>query len=195
MSKEIHPLQKTVYKAGTCFGFRVPVCGFWVPVVCNASFFLCNVPVHYTTCLGRGGEGRHTMKKVVHYKKRWHITKNWYLKPANWYPKPETRKRRPQSGDQSGSRIYQLVGGGVTEFDVEFRFVKIQNSHWGGGVSRNLMLSSDLLKSKIPICRGGGEFMEFDVEFRFAKIQNSHLVEGGWLVEPISNFWCGVQIC
>ena len=57
---------------------------------------------------------------------------------------------------------------------------------------RNLMLSSNLLKSKIPICGGG--FVEFDVEFKFAKIQNSHLwaVGGGGggtgLVEPISNF-------
>ena len=60
------------------------------------------------------------------------------------------------------------------ELDVEFRFAKIQNFHlWGGG-SWNLMFSSDLLKSKIPIC-GGGVFAEFDVEFRFAKIQNSHL--------------------
>ena len=44
------------------------------------------------------------------------------------------------------------------EFDVEFRFAKIQNSHLWGGVffSQNLMLSSDLLKSKIPICGGGG---------------------------------------
>ena len=44
------------------------------------------------------------------------------------------------------------------------------------------MLSSNLLKSTIPIGRGGG-FAEFDVEFRFAKIQNSHLcvcVWGGW---------------
>ena len=32
---------------------------------------LCNVPAHYT--------------------KKWHITNNWYTKPANWYPKPETR--------------------------------------------------------------------------------------------------------
>ena len=68
------------------------------------------------------------------------------------------------------------LGGGFAEFDVEFRFAKIQNSHlWGGGggCSWNLMLSSDLLKSKIPICvGGGGGFAEFDVE----------------LVEPISNF-------
>ena len=44
--------------------------------------------------------------------------------------------------------------GGFTEFDAEFKFAKIQNSHlWGG--SQNLMLSSNLLKSKIPICGGG----------------------------------------
>ena len=49
---------------------------------------------------------------------------------------------------------------------------------WGGG-SWNLMLSSNLLKSKIPIlcvCGGGGGFAEFDAEFKFAKIQNSHFV-------------------
>ena len=81
-------------------------------------------------------------------------------------------------------------GGGFTEFDVEFKFAKIQNSYveggfGGGGVSQNLMLSSNLLKSKIPMLRaggwvgwGGGGFTEFDVEFKFAKIQNSY-VEGG----------------
>ena len=43
------------------------------------------------------------------------------------------------------------------EFDAEFKFAKIQNSHlWGGGGLWNLMLSSDLLKCKIPICGGGG---------------------------------------
>ena len=51
-------------------------------------------------------------------------------------------------------------GGGFAEFDVEFRFAKIQISHLcvcgGGGVSRNLTLSSDLLKFKIPIVWGGG---------------------------------------
>ena len=50
--------------------------------------------------------------------------------------------------------------GGFTEFDVEFKFAKIQNSYveggWvGGRGSRNLMLSSNLLKSKIPMLRGG----------------------------------------
>ena len=42
-------------------------------------------------------------------------------------------------------------GGGLelTEFDAEFKFAKIQNSHieGGGGGSQNLMLSSNLLKS------------------------------------------------
>ena len=54
---------------------------------------------------------------------------------------------------------------------------------WGG--SRNLMLSSNLLKSKNPMLsyvEGGwvGGFAEFDVEFKFAKIQNSY-VERGWV--------------
>ena len=77
-----------------------------------------------------------------------------------------------------------LSEGGFAEFDTEFKFGKIQNSHlWGGGVegvggSQNLMLSSNLLKSKIPICGRVG-FAEFDAEFKFAKIQNSHLWGGG----------------
>ena len=50
----------------------------------------------------------------------------------------------------------------------------------GGGCSWNSMLSSNLLKSKIPMFRGG--LVEFDAEFKFAKIQNSH-VGGGGLVE------------
>ena len=37
------------------------------------------------------------------------------------------------------------------------------------------MLSSNLLKSKIPMLRvGGGAFAEIDAEFKFAKIQNSY---------------------
>ena len=76
-----------------------------------------------------------------------------------------------------------VCGGGFKEFDAEFKFAKIQNSHlgvWGRGRgSRNLMLSSNLLKSKIPICGGGGvggtNFGTFDAESKFAKIQNSHL--------------------
>ena len=65
------------------------------------------------------------------------------------------------------------------EFDAEFKFAKIRNSliiffFLGGGGLRNLMRSSNLLKSKIPICLGGG-VMEFEFEFKFAKIQNSHL--------------------
>ena len=47
----------------------------------------------------------------------------------------------------------------------------------GGEGTRNLMLSSNLLKSKIPMLGGGGAVTEFDAEFKFAKIQNSY-VEG-----------------
>ena len=75
--------------------------------------------------------------------------------------------------------------GGVAEFDAEFKFAKIQNSNveggWGG--SWNVMLSSNLLKSKIPMLRVGGRvgegLTEFDAEFKFAKIPNSY-VDGGW---------------
>ena len=80
-------------------------------------------------------------------------------------------------------------GGGLVEFDAEFKFAKIQNSHVEGGSQnlmlspnllkskipmlrrglRNLMLSSNLLKSKIHMLRGGGGLMEFDAESKFAK--------------------------
>ena len=71
------------------------------------------------------------------------------------------------------------VGGGrLAEFNAEFKFAKIQNSYVEVGALRNLMLSSNLLKSKIPILRGGG-LMEFDAEFKFAQIQNSHGGGGG----------------
>ena len=53
--------------------------------------------------------------------------------------------------------------------------MKILNSYvesggWGGGGSWNLMLSSNLLKSKIRMVKGGGGLVEFDAEFKFAKI-------------------------
>ena len=52
------------------------------------------------------------------------------------------------------------------EFDVEFKFAKTQNFPiWGGGGLWNLMLSSNLLKSKIPMLRvgdGGGVLVEFN---------------------------------
>ena len=57
------------------------------------------------------------------------------------------------------SKIPMLMGRGLMEFDAEFKFAKIQNSHVEGGW-------------------GGGGLVEFDAEFKFAKIQNSH-VEGG----------------
>ena len=110
------------------------------------------------------------------------------------------------------------------------------NSWWGGGFGGTnfqlLMLSSNLLKSKIFISSEEGgwggwwnQFSTFDAEFTFAKIQNSYVRLGGggvggtnfqllmlssnllkskipmsdWggggLVEPIFNFWCWVQIC
>ena len=96
--------------------------------------------------------------------------------------------RHPQLGVQTGSYIYQFMDGGFVEFDAkfkfakiicvcvcgggfvevdaEFKFAKIQNSHlcvcvcvWGA--LWNLMLSSNLLKAKIPtgvcvcVCVGG----------------------------------------
>ena len=74
--------------------------------------------------------------------------------------------RRPRSGAQSGSRIYQLWGGGG-------RVV-------GGTNFQLLMLSSNLLKSKIPMSSGGGnQLSTFDAEFKFAKIQNSYVQWGG----------------
>ena len=71
--------------------------------------------------------------------------------------------------------------GGFVEFDAGFKFAKIQNSYveggWVGGGSQNLMLSSNLLKSKIPMLKVGGGFAEFDAEFKFAKIHNSYFHE------------------
>ena len=55
--------------------------------------------------------------------------------------------------------MLRVGGGGLTKFDAEFKFAKIQNSYVEGG---------------------GGGLMEFDAEFKFAKIQNSY-VEGGWV--------------
>ena len=72
----------------------------------------------------------------------------------------------------------------------------------GGFMETNfqlLMLSSNLLKSKIPMSGWGGgggwvcgnQFPTFDAEFKFAKIQNSHVQwgeGGGGSWKPISNF-------
>ena len=59
----------------------------------------------------------------------------------------------------------------------------------GGGGLWNLMLSSNLPKSKIPICGGGGGVStEFDADFKFAKIQNSHLWGGGTFAELDAEF-------
>ena len=48
-----------------------------------------------------------------------------------------------------------------------------------GGACEILMLSSNLLKSKISMLRVGGGSWNFDAEFKFAKIQNSHVDGGG----------------
>ena len=59
-------------------------------------------------------------------------------------------------------------GVGLVEFDAEFKFAKIQNSHVEGR-GGDLMLSLNLLKSKIPMLRvGEGGLVEFDAEFKFA---------------------------
>ena len=69
-------------------------------------------------------------------------------------------------------------GGGLTEFDAEFKFAKIQNSHVEGGGSRNLILSSNLLRSKIPMLRvEGGGLVEFDAESKFAKKKKNFFVK------------------
>ena len=85
----------------------------------------------------------------------------------------------------------------LSTFDAEFKFAKIQNSYvqWGGGGCgvgetnfQLLMLSSNLLKPKIPMSSGWGvggggwwnQLSTFDAEFKFAKIQNSYVQwEGG----------------
>ena len=57
------------------------------------------------------------------------------------------------------SKNPMLRVGGSRNFDAEFKFAEIQNSHveGGGGVAcGNLMVSSNLLKSKIPMSGGGG---------------------------------------
>ena len=64
----------------------------------------------------------------------------------------------------------------------------------GGRGSWNLMLSSNLLKSKIPMLRGGGGLMEFDAELKFAKIQNCH-VEGGFVEFDAEFKFAKIQNC
>ena len=71
------------------------------------------------------------------------------------------------------------AGGGVVEFDAEFKFAKIQNSH--GGVTENYaeFKFAKIQNSHFVGGAGGLGFTEFDAEFKFAKIQNSHFV-GEW---------------
>ena len=91
-------------------------------------------------------------------------------------------------------RAFTNLGGGLVEIDAKFKFAKIQNSYVGGGKGvRKLMLSSNLLKSKIPMSGGRGvgwgwvwwnQLSTFDAESKFAKIQNSHVV----VMEPTFTF-------
>ena len=82
------PRTKTLESSCSCFGFRVPVCGLWVPVFCNVPqsvvvhhfFVMCP---HITQHVWGGGGGA--------LQKKWHITKNGFPKPANWYPKTRNK--------------------------------------------------------------------------------------------------------
>ena len=69
------------------------------------------------------------------------------------------RTRRPRSDAQSGSRIYQFVGG--------------------GGDSQNLMLSSNLLKSKIPLLKVGGSLWNLMLSSNLLKSKIPMLRVGG----------------
>ena len=82
-------------------------------------------------------------------------------------------------------------GGGVAHlptFDAESKNPKIQNSHFQGGgggllTCQLLMLSPKILKSRIPISRGGvAHLPTFDAESKNPKIQNSHFQGGGGLL-------------
>ena len=97
-SQQARSYLKTVYNTGSCFGFRVPVCGFRVPVVCNA-------PAHYTTCSGWGVGA--LQKKVMHYKKL----------------VPETRNKnqcycRPQLLESSACRLQRDLRNLLTQREV-----------------------------------------------------------------------------
>ena len=86
------------------------------------------------------------------------------------------------------SKIPMLGGGGASwNFDAEFKFAKIQNSHvgGGGGTCGNLLLSSNLLKSKIAMSWGGGggwgcwwnQFSTSDAESKFALKKKKKICE------------------
>ena len=75
---------ETVYNSDSCCGSRVPVCGFRVPVVCNASLF-CVMHRRITQHVWGGMGGGCTTKKVAHYKKK--VTH--YKKTGTRNPKQE----------------------------------------------------------------------------------------------------------
>ena len=98
---------------------------------------------------------------------------------VNLYQSIPSDNEAPPVGDSKWFVHLPIRGGGVGggSWNLMLSSNLLQSKIpilWGGRRgSRNLMLSSNLLKSKIPILWGGG----------------------GGLVEPISNFWCWVQIC
>ena len=81
--------------------------------------------------------------------------------------------------------------GGLVEFDAEFKFAKIQNSRvegGGGESSWNLMVSSNLLKSKIPMLRvgvgaHGNQFLKVNFKFSKSSPELKFPFSGGGLME------------
>ena len=76
------------------------------------------------------------------------------------------KTRRPRSGAQSGSRIYQSL-----QTLSESKFAKLQISHFLGGGGA---------------C--GNQFSAFDAKFKFAKIYGSLFLGGGGVVETNFQF-------
>ena len=74
--------------------------------------------------------------------------------------------------------MLKVGGGQLVEFDAEFKFAKIQNSHVEGGCGL-MEFDAEFRFAKIQNSHVEGGFVEFDAEFKFSKIQNSH-IEGGW---------------
>ena len=107
------------------------------------------------------------------------------------------KSKIPMSGRGGGGRNQ------LSTFDAEFKFAKIQNSHfWGGGGGGNQISTFDaefkfaeIQNSDVGVGGGGGgvggwwnQLSTFDAEFKFAEIQNSHFWRGGGVVEPTFNF-------
>ena len=90
----VHPLDSpSPYGDGdnscSCLWFRDPVWRLREPVFCNVSpFFVmrhifCSAPTPALNML---------CNALMHYTKKWCITRNWYPIAPNWYPKPPVLK-------------------------------------------------------------------------------------------------------